>query len=426
MWRPIRFPIYLGLAWTLMLTVGMADEVKWYPNLESALQTAREQNRPLLLHFWSPECPKCLQADEAVFSRSSVAETLADFYVPVKINVLEQPETAHRQRVQSLPQDVILSSDGKELHRLITPASPQQYIAQLSAMAFRSGLTPNGSEESSVWGGPSSALAAHDTIDPLSGEVARASAPSYGSLAGSEASQDAVDPIAATAVAAASQPQEVINRFARRSAEMATPAADPVEVKPEQPAATASAPSAQRRWGAWPERPLEPATAPAAQEVATSAAPTQIPAATPAAPARSPGRNAAGSSMPQAGPRPPLGLDGYCPVTLLKKDVWKQGDPRYGVIHRGRLFLFAGSDEAEAFFRNPDEYSPVLAGIDPVHLADSGEPLEGKRAHGVVYRKRVYLFSSEQNLQRFWQDPEKYVSPIRQAMETDTVNRLFR
>ena len=119
-------------------------------------------------------------------------------------------------------------------------------------------------------------------------------------------------------------------------------------------------------------------------------------------------------------------MDGYCPVTLLKNDVWKQGDPRYGVVHRGRLYLFAGPDEKEQFFANPDDFSPVLAGVDAVYLADSGEATEGQRTHGVVYRKRVYLFSSEENLQRFWQSPERYAAPIRQAMETGTVDRLFR
>jgi protein disulfide-isomerase len=121
-----------------------------------------------------------------------------------------------------------------------------------------------------------------------------------------------------------------------------------------------------------------------------------------------------------------LGLDGYCPVTLLKRDVWKQGDPRYGIVHRGRLYMFAGERERNVFSGNPDDYSPVLAGVDPVHLAASGEPVEGKRTHGVVYRKRVYLFSSEENLQRFWQNPERFAAPIRQAMEAGTVSRLFR
>ncbi len=123
---------------------------------------------------------------------------------------------------------------------------------------------------------------------------------------------------------------------------------------------------------------------------------------------------------------PPLALEGYCPVSLLETDTWKKGDPKYGVIHRGRLYLFATAAEKEKFFANPDQYSPVLAGIDPVLLAESGVPVEGKRAHGVVYRKRVYLFDSEDNLKRFWQQPERYAAPIRQAMEEGKVRKLFR
>jgi YHS domain-containing protein len=124
--------------------------------------------------------------------------------------------------------------------------------------------------------------------------------------------------------------------------------------------------------------------------------------------------------------RPPVGMDGYCPVTLLRKNSWTKGDPRYGVIHRGHLYLFAGPEEKEVFFADPDQYSPVLSGIDPVRLAEAGEAILGERAHGVVYRKRVYLFSSEANLERFWEEPERFASPIRQAMEQGDVGRLFR
>jgi protein disulfide-isomerase len=121
-----------------------------------------------------------------------------------------------------------------------------------------------------------------------------------------------------------------------------------------------------------------------------------------------------------------MGLDGYCPVSLVRDNRWTKGDPRYGVIHRGRTYLFAGPDEKEIFFADPDEYSPVLAGIDAVELTASGATVVGERAHGVVYRKRVYLFSSEANLQQFWEEPERYAAPIRQAMESGNVGRLFR
>ena len=31
---------------------------------------------------------------------------------------------------------------------------------------------------------------------------------------------------------------------------------------------------------------------------------------------------------------PPLGFDGYCPVSMRQHWKWVPGDPRYGVVHR--------------------------------------------------------------------------------------------
>ena len=53
---------------------------------------------------------------------------------------------------------------------------------------------------------------------------------------------------------------------------------------------------------------------------------------------------------------PALGLDGYCPVTLADQKKWQVGDRRYGVIHRGRTYLFAGPVEQQKFLANPDHY----------------------------------------------------------------------
>lgn len=429
--RPIQSLICLGVTWALALSVNAADQVKWQTDLETAFQVAREQNRPLLLHFWSPDCSHCMQVEETVFSRASVAETLGDFFVPVKINTQEHPELAARYRVPSIPKDVILTPTGKEMHRLLTPPSPQQYIAQLSAVAFRSGMSPTRAEQS-LADRTASSVPNSDYPDgrgPIANPSTSAIAVQRPESVAYEVdnARAAAAPPAGAMHAMQDQPQEVINRYARQGA---GPEARPTEVQaaPAEPAPrdVAQAPARQepqRTWGPWPDR--EPAEPPA--QSAPPTAPTDPIAAAerPVPPAAAADVQPAPRATAPAG-QPPLGMDGYCPVTLLKKDVWKQGDPRYGVVHRGRLYLFAGPDEKEQFFGNPDDYSPVLAGVDAVYLADSGEATEGQRTHGVVYRKRVYLFSSEENLQRFWQSPERYAAPIRQAMETGTVDRLFR
>jgi len=113
---------------------------------------------------------------------------------------------------------------------------------------------------------------------------------------------------------------------------------------------------------------------------------------------------------------PPLGLDGFCPVTLCeKRDCWVAGDIRWGAIHRGRTYLFAGEAEQKAFLADPDRYAPVLDGNDPVLALERSRAVPGARDHGVFYDGRVYLFASEDTLEVFRKDPDRYAIDLRQA-----------
>jgi YHS domain-containing protein len=107
-------------------------------------------------------------------------------------------------------------------------------------------------------------------------------------------------------------------------------------------------------------------------------------------------------------------LDGYCPVQLAEKERWVLGNRRWGVRHEGRTYLFAGPEEQNRFYANPEKYAPILAGDDVVPLIDQGERLPGRREHGAWYQGRVYLFSSEANLQKFSADPNRYISAVEQ------------
>jgi protein disulfide-isomerase len=118
--------------------------------------------------------------------------------------------------------------------------------------------------------------------------------------------------------------------------------------------------------------------------------------------------------------RPTLGLDGFCPVTLKRQQQWIPGDSRYGIVHRGCLYLFAGPQEQQQFWANPDAYSPVLSGIDPVLALDNGASVAGRREHGVEFNGMMFLFSSEATLQHFSHNPERYAGGVRQAMQVPT------
>lgn len=122
----------------------------------------------------------------------------------------------------------------------------------------------------------------------------------------------------------------------------------------------------------------------------------------------------------QASGDPPLGLEGYCPVTVVTRKKWWQGDSRYEAVHRGRTYLFAGATERRMFLAKPDRFSPALSGYDPVRYRKTGQLVDGKREHGVTYMDRMFLFADEASLQEFWQAPDGYLNESPPAMRPAT------
>jgi len=133
------------------------------------------------------------------------------------------------------------------------------------------------------------------------------------------------------------------------------------------------------------------------------------------------------ASSPTPPGNPPLGLDGYCPVTLCEQQRWAPGNPRWGAIHRGRTYLFAGPEEQRRFFADPDRYAPVISGNDIVLATEQGRVVPGMREHGVFYQGRVYLFSEEGTLEKFSRNPAAYAAQALAALRGGAhVNQTIR
>jgi YHS domain-containing protein len=122
----------------------------------------------------------------------------------------------------------------------------------------------------------------------------------------------------------------------------------------------------------------------------------------------------------------PLGLEGYCPVTLREKATWVEGRAQYGACHRGRTYLFAGESEQRTFLGDPDRYAPALSGDDPVMAFDAGRQVAGQRQYGVTYQSRVYLFSSPETQSVFTAAPERYVGRVMVAENPNAAGTVVR
>jgi YHS domain-containing protein/thiol-disulfide isomerase/thioredoxin len=361
--------ICLSLGVLLLPSEGMSQQpVRWETTLEAAQRAAGQTNRLVLIHFSAPWCAVCKRMEADVLTQPSVATELNADYVPVKINADQFPATADRYGVTALPTTVIVSPDGQLLDSMRGWVEADQYVGRLSRTAAdarqRRAMIAQVPSRPQL---PPSATAAPPAMPPSSPPPTSAP-PAYGRP---------VTPIA-TPSPAGPAPAPVATAPA-----YGAPVAPPVTSRYDSPPVPGSQPAGL------PPQSSPPQTNPPRNSLPPSNPPQ-------------------GNMLPPPAGSPPWGLDGYCPVALCEKHTWVRGDRRWGAVHRGRTYLFAGPDEQRRFLANPDGYAPVVSGNDVVLAAEQGQIVPGMRQHGVFYQGRVYLFSSEATLQKFSLNPAAY------------------
>jgi protein disulfide-isomerase len=381
------------LLFTLLVATAHAEEqVRWAPSLQAAIETAARNNQLVLIHFWAPNCPPCRMLERNVFSRSDVAEAIHRDYVAVKVNADAMPEIAERYKVDRWPMDVVITPAGYQVHSMVSPQDPQEYMGTIGRLAAdrRPGVQ-------------------------LANNAPQPTADAYAQRQFQEQQQPAPHSQSRFSQFSTEQPQEQFTSAPAPSAQFGREYANPY-AQPQPPATGTMA--ARPPYEGDAQQPVDP-RAPIANNAPRSPQQTQNPYV----------NNPAPQGPPQQGSRPngqpPMGLDGYCPVTLVEQTKWVRGDARFGIVHRGHVYLFVSEAEKQRFWQDPDRYAPILSGNDPVVFAEGGKLISGSRRHGVFFRNQIFLFSSEENLQRFWSAPQRYADVAYQAMRhtNDTQRR---
>lgn len=165
---------------------------------------------------------------------------------------------------------------------------------------------------------------------------------------------------------------------------------------------------------------------PSSDQIASAAVTDQTsePTATPSERSATPviaasSRSAATDPAPAA---QKLAMDGYCAVTLLADNRWTEGDPQFGVIHLGSLYLFADEEKMATFLNDPEPYTPVLNGIDVVRFFEEKRVVAGKRDFGVRDPEfnRMFFFADEAAMIHFENQYARYteaaINVTRQAV----------
>ena len=139
----ILFSILVTLAHLSSVSFA-ADMVPWVDNLHTAQQMAASRNQLILIHFYSNNCPPCRRLEKNVFSRPGFGHGVARNYVPVRINASVSPDLARKFNVSQWPTDLMLTSQGEEVHRMVSPQDLNEYLRILNQVAWRMNSMPAG------------------------------------------------------------------------------------------------------------------------------------------------------------------------------------------------------------------------------------------------------------------------------------------
>jgi YHS domain-containing protein len=86
---------------------------------------------------------------------------------------------------------------------------------------------------------------------------------------------------------------------------------------------------------------------------------------------------------------------GECPVSQVDGQVARPGDPRWGVLYQGRLFLCATQGARQRFLNDPKRYALVDVaeqGFCPHCLGGAGLLVRGDPKYTITREGRRYWF----------------------------------
>ncbi|HOI71723.1 MAG TPA: thioredoxin family protein [Methanobacterium sp.] len=106
------------------------ESLNWNTDLNSALTTAKNTNKLVLVDVYAPWCGYCKEMDKNTFQNPQVQEKLSN-YVLVKVNGDENPDFVMKYQIYGYPTVLILDPDGNIVKTVSGYQEPDDFINML-------------------------------------------------------------------------------------------------------------------------------------------------------------------------------------------------------------------------------------------------------------------------------------------------------
>ncbi len=110
--------IYISVLVLLMLPCAVsAQDIHWV-DYEKGMTMAREQKKPIFLHFSAQWCRYCRKMERETFHKKEVISALNAHFVSIKVDADARKGLARKYQVAGLPDNRFLDKDGKLAYRV--------------------------------------------------------------------------------------------------------------------------------------------------------------------------------------------------------------------------------------------------------------------------------------------------------------------
>ena len=353
--------------------------IRWETDFKTAMEIAQETDRFVLIHFYGDQCPPCRAMEKGVFSQQMVADAIAPYFVPLKINTEQNPKAVQNLNITSIPTDLIVTPQREIIFRRKGGCSASQYVEELLSVLPML-QTPRKAELSDAER-LQIAQVQHQP-QPLQNQ----------SVLQTERQPPGLQvPQAQTMPIQTTPPQTALAEMPQETPGLLIPTGEDDFFLPHMPLTLPT------------EDPSEMILVDYAAPAATTDALHS--------------HGLTGLSIPNLqatdeqenpGHESPYILDGFCPVELQEHERWTAGKTEFSLHYRDRFFLFSSKEAMIAFSKNSHHYIPVAMGEDVVQMLQGGQRIKGKRHYGAWYQGRIYLFTTQENYNVFAERPSYF------------------
>lgn len=380
----------LGMLFLFANILNAEEGFRWEKDFNTAVQKATENNQLVLVHFYGNHCPPCRKMDRDIFSRSDLYQTIADYFVPIKVDTSQNPNAVKSLEIVSIPTDIVVTPQGRILYRRVGGTTPEQYLNEILAVAeqyYRDQLQQQGLEQ-----GQGQDTLQHDQHDQqLQQQGLEQQVQQW------EEQPNGLDPY---------------SQGERPSLED-----NWGEVLPQLPLSPLQSTELYPLQSDWSVETDPFSTSVSSTEMLPESQPTVVQASSVPIPStvvtqayHVPNSNVVPSNTQPVSndSTPHIMYEGYCPVELQDNKRWVLGLSEWTLHYGGADFVFSGKEAMQTFARDPHRYIPVLFGCDVVATFREQQRIFGVRKYGGWFQNRIYLFVSRENYDLFVQNPAYY------------------